>query len=675
MHKSSSRRLQMHSCDICRRRKIRCDSIDERSCSACLRAGVECRFTVGWRRQRRRRPPAAESSSPDRHDSDAALHTPDERTAVASLVDSRSKHGSSPSAQTTGSQPCSCSQPSRGSPSRGGGGVPPESEVAMSINIAENGLLRFFRDGLPSNSWDIFDDPDKLRVAYVGTHISNMTHLIRLDRPRPQYLVYPYPQIKPPICLSSDSQQGNPHDAVHDIHSFPERPIRDDFVEAYFDKVHPYFPVVDEADFRARYADPHNQPPLLLLHSVLLVGAHVSSHEKARQARHMVKAVLFRRAKCVFDMRHENDRLHLVQAALLFTWHLQNGDTASCNSSYWLGVACRIAFGIGLHRDLNNRDPSAPERMPMQDRRAWRRTWWTLFQAEVMSALEHGRPSAIRAEDFDQEPLCVDDFREVSGEVNPRVNFEYCIKNAELCQIALDVINLSAPRAASTLQNSLELLTGALNAKLVAWMLGLPASLHTFGDVYLRLHYHTIVIHLFRLTADRGSLPESATSSSSSEEARRIGSSASGDIVAGLELLHARDMLAQCPFTAVTALTAAAIQIAHDIQSSLGSAQGLLAVNGLGLLERVCVAAEHLSAFWPNAAGVRKVFRSLLDQFTGAIHGMQQGEEGGGGAPCLVRDDFVGVDWTEILGLTWHTGSSPPHHVHHGWDASILGLN
>ena len=128
------------------------------------------------------------------------------------------------------------------------------------------------------------------------------------------------------------TQQSGLQDILQDVNSFPAKEIRDEFVNAFFEKINPYFPVVDESGFRARYADQDNQPPLLLLHTVLLVGAHVSSHPKAIKARHTVKAVLFRRAKCVFDMRHETDRLNLVQAALLFTWHLQNGDTASSNS-------------------------------------------------------------------------------------------------------------------------------------------------------------------------------------------------------------------------------------------------------------------------------------------------------------------------------------------------------
>ena len=103
--------------------------------------------------------------------------------------------------------------------------------------------------------------------------------------------------------------------------ALPTKEVRDDLVEAFFEKIHPGFPIVDEVQFKSRYADPENPPPLLLLQAVLLAGAHVSLHPKIVESRSLVKMALFRRAKALFDMHFENDRMHLVQSALLFTWH------------------------------------------------------------------------------------------------------------------------------------------------------------------------------------------------------------------------------------------------------------------------------------------------------------------------------------------------------------------
>jgi transcriptional regulatory protein AMDR len=535
--------------------------------------------------------------------------------------------------------------------------VSPEAEVAISRDLAEDGLFRFFKDGIASSSWNVFDQWDKMRVAYIGTQTSNMSQLIRLNRPCPPFLIYPYPPIHPPLPWKPEAgndSRSNVHDLLQDVNSFPAKDVRDDFVEAFFEKIHPCFPIIDESDFRARYSNPQNQPPLLLLHAVLLAGAHVSVHPKAVQARHMVKAALFRRAKYVFDIRHENDRLNLVQAALLFTWHLQNGDTASSNSYFWSGVACRIAFGIGMHRDLM-KDP--PNRMPLSDRRLWRRVWWTLFQVEIMSALEHGRPPMIHLDDFDQGPLRVDDFREMNGAVNTKLDYEYCSRNIDLCYMALAVTRLGSP---GTLQDGLrEQSVTSLNARLVAWILDI-GSKDTFGALNIRLHYHNVVIHLHRIWID------AASDTSSCGESTQVCSGAASAIVSNFETTHARHMTGQYHFTAVTALTAAAIHVSKDIQRALSNNYSMLAVSNIHLLDRICSAADHLSEYWPSAEGVRKLFKSLCDKFTGLVTGMQSGQLQ---TKATIEDQLSHVNWTDILGYPWEVGYSDGQN----WDATLFG--
>jgi hypothetical protein len=40
----SPKRQQMKSCDTCRKRKVRCDSISRSTCSNCQKANIECRY-------------------------------------------------------------------------------------------------------------------------------------------------------------------------------------------------------------------------------------------------------------------------------------------------------------------------------------------------------------------------------------------------------------------------------------------------------------------------------------------------------------------------------------------------------------------------------------------------------------------------------------------------------
>ena len=133
---------------------------------------------------------------------------------------------------------------------------------------------------------------------------------------------------------------------VCDMGLLPEKEIADHIIADFFTKINPGFPIVDEIDFRARYADHTNCLPLILLQSVLLAGLHVCSHPKVAESRNVMQVTTFRRAKALFNLHYENDRLHIIQAALLFAWHSEGADDASANFYYWTGVACRIAFGL-----------------------------------------------------------------------------------------------------------------------------------------------------------------------------------------------------------------------------------------------------------------------------------------------------------------------------------------
>lgn len=549
---------------------------------------------------------------------------------------------------------------------------PLSPELTTSLTLAQNSLYRFFKEGLssPTSNWTTFNQIDQVRTAYVGTRISNLAHLIRLgSREPPGFIIYAYPEVHAQSPLSSVQNPGVPTnntiDRLRSIACFPSKDIRDDLVDSFFTKTHPYFPIVDEAKFREQYRK--NCVPVLLLHAVLLVGARTSHHQRVERSRQTVLAILFGRAKQVFDMRHENDRMHLVQAAMLFSWHLQDGDNSGANSWYWLGVACRIAFGLGMHRS-GTRDPLTADRMPLGDRRIWRRIWWTLYQAESMAALEHGRPPMIRAGDFDQEPLCKEDFVETNGLLNTAVDFDYAVRKIELCEIALAITCLSAP-GMGQLKNTLAQDIARLEKRLSHWALALDVSASdadSFGAINLRLHYHTVVIHLARLSVDQGMSHKLDAHSAVHE----CGSGAAASILSTLEIMHSRGMMRQCDFTAVTALSSAAIQVSKDLQDAIQARKLSLAINERQMLNRIGNVAKHLSEFWPNAEGIRKVFASILDSFTEVLgtKDMPSTYQDADLQTSPSNDVQLNMDWTEIMAF----GSLAPGDI--DWDGSLFDL-
>ncbi|KIW84617.1 hypothetical protein Z517_00005 [Fonsecaea pedrosoi CBS 271.37] len=181
-----------------------------------------------------------------------------------------------------------------------------------------------------------------IRIAYIGTDTANLNNLVRPhetrihDTHRPQYLHYPIPSFHPPLPWKPTSDLLSGHyvtpGAITDLTSFPVREVCDSSVETYFTEIHPSIPIIDEADFLRSYADPKTPPLLLLFHAALLAAARVSDRPMLVWSRATATATLYRRARALFNLRYENDRLLLVQSSMLVARHTENPDTVGCNS-------------------------------------------------------------------------------------------------------------------------------------------------------------------------------------------------------------------------------------------------------------------------------------------------------------------------------------------------------
>lgn len=223
-----------------------------------------------------------------------------------------------------------------------------------------------------------------VRITYVGEDVSNLNFLMR-QRPGAQNeRLYHFPSdLLAKRFITHESER-----VARDAFILPERIVADRLVEAYFEHVNPGCPIIDEEQFKRQYhgRDPNDAPSLLILQSILLVGAHVSLQSPERDE---LKATFFRRAKAIFDTRLERNRDVVMQAALLLTWHSDGEEDIGANAWFWVGIAARIALGLGMHRDVG------ASTLISQDKRIWRRTWWILVQFDVTISLSYGRPQAM----------------------------------------------------------------------------------------------------------------------------------------------------------------------------------------------------------------------------------------------------------------------------------------
>jgi hypothetical protein len=212
------------------------------------------------------------------------------------------------------------------------------------------------------------------------------------------------------LCLTladrhaADSDQGPDHitnvvasdTPLHEHTSPADLPVdtsdgvTNTLVDAFFEHVHPDYPILHEASFRESYerwpmsSANIDRAWLCSLLCVFILGRRVtltpSSSEQVdgwwSQARALLPSVLF------------TSSVSAVQALMLASLHLHN---IKNRDACWTltGAAVRISFAIGLHRE------GAGSLQTPLIRELRKRIWWTLYSFELMQVSSHDRPSAI----------------------------------------------------------------------------------------------------------------------------------------------------------------------------------------------------------------------------------------------------------------------------------------
>jgi hypothetical protein len=166
-----------------------------------------------------------------------------------------------------------------------------------------------------------------------------------------------------------------------------------ELLKAYFQFVHPTFPVIDGPAFLRDYAASGLEGiNLLLLWSMFSVSASYIP----LQARRAVKECYIHRAKLLFDLSEEKDKLVLVQSALLLSfWFADTEDVKQ--SWYWTSIAFGIAQTLGLHREVK----LTQNQVSIAQRRLWRNAWWCCIIRDVWLAFGMGRPLRLNVSDCD----------------------------------------------------------------------------------------------------------------------------------------------------------------------------------------------------------------------------------------------------------------------------------
>ncbi|KAF1817147.1 hypothetical protein P152DRAFT_510439 [Eremomyces bilateralis CBS 781.70] len=157
-----------------------------------------------------------------------------------------------------------------------------------------------------------------------------------------------------------------------------------DLLAAYFRFVHPIFPVLDGPSFLRDHASGGlGRLNLLLLWSMFSVSASYVPACSDKET----KASFVTRGNVLFELGGENDKLVLVQSALLLSFWFDDAEDIK-QSWYWSGIAFSISQTLGLHRT------------PMPDARqifraeyhVWRNAWHCCMLRDTWLSYSMGRP-------------------------------------------------------------------------------------------------------------------------------------------------------------------------------------------------------------------------------------------------------------------------------------------
>lgn len=166
----------------------------------------------------------------------------------------------------------------------------------------------------------------------------------------------------------------------------PNKHITEAMIDSYFRLYHVSYPIIHEPTFRAQYSEviarPNGPCWTALAYVVAAIGVWTSSSSHSDT----LDLALFSQARSVLNFDFlEMGNLTLVQALTLASNYQQKRDKPNSGYNY-LGLAIRMAMGLGLHKEFQGWAIS-PLNMEIR-----RRVWWCLCVFDVGATITFSRP-------------------------------------------------------------------------------------------------------------------------------------------------------------------------------------------------------------------------------------------------------------------------------------------
>lgn len=237
---------------------------------------------------------------------------------------------------------------------------------------------------------------DKLS-SYVG--ISSITAALKV-------IVRCAPQARPLIARNSQetalpSRASSPPPELADTNplALPSQVHGQLLLESYFDRVHPFFPLIDERKFWTTYLYGNRKDSnwLALLNMVFALGS-LASLTADNEAHY----VYFNRSRQHLSLdSFGSGNLEVLQALAIMSGYYMHYLNRPNEAHSLMGGTLRMATALGLHREYSKRSDTGRQISTSDEEESIspesrRRIWWSLFCLDAWASTTTGRPSLGR---------------------------------------------------------------------------------------------------------------------------------------------------------------------------------------------------------------------------------------------------------------------------------------
>ncbi|KAJ7114590.1 fungal-specific transcription factor domain-containing protein [Mycena crocata] len=417
-HPSSKKRRVLRACDICRRRKIRCDSMNmpDGRCSSCITLNVECTHTGPDRKRGpKKRDIEVQESKSQVSTLKSKLRQGHPSPDVSSIQYSAPLLSTSPIMSASSSNASSTDQP----PSNEDDAAIDLLTERMKLVAPEFGKNRFFGQ---SSVYLLARNTISAKEEFMGRPTVP-------ERKRPEYWT-----TRPWELLADEKPQ----------YVFPDDDLITSLLELYFSNVHPTLPLLHRPSFERSVTDDlhlrdHQFGALLL--AVLAMASRYSDDPRvfAAGANSTLSAgwIFFVQLPVIGKSWRDIPSLYEFQLYCLAGLYV-HGTSSPQGSWLYLGLGIRFIQDRGEHRRKREDD------QPTIEGELWNRAFWCLLTLDITICAFVGRPSATHVEDYDVDlPLMVDDefmenpdpeqaFKQPPGKPSLLAYFVYHIRLCEL---------------------------------------------------------------------------------------------------------------------------------------------------------------------------------------------------------------------------------------------------